>query len=161
MISAASDSTDDVGIVVPGFDRGSLFLKDEDGRYFRLAWEDDGLVGPRNQRRALPPGRYTLTGYRVIRGDANGDDWFISVTSKDLRPIEVMWNRETLIDPSDTIDVKSRVGWTKDGVGIFMTVQGERSSGLTIYRSGKRIPITYSLYDPSGGKIANGDMKYG
>src|SRR5688572_15185986 len=74
------------GFLTTNIEEGSLFLKCTAGDHYRLEWPkqppapaaDSAPQAVPNRRRALPPGDYTLTGYRVVRRDARAVEWFIS-----------------------------------------------------------------------------------
>ena len=144
------------GFVLPGFERGSLILKNQHGEYFRLSWEGDRA---RKERLALPAGTYTLTGYRLIRRDTDGKEWFLSATSHGIRHIEVRPGAEQRVALDDTIRIQR--GLAPNGAQVQMMIQGEGHSGLSIYRNGKRIPIGYRITGEDGVVLAQGSMTYG
>jgi hypothetical protein len=166
---SASPASDDSGFVTVSFSDGSLFLKDDNGRVFRLAWESAGEHAPpdlraiksNQRRRALPPGKYTISGYRVIRRDHEGREWFISATGPNIRRIELQPNQHHHVELSETINVNCKARAKATGVAIQMTLFGEQHSGLTIYRDGRRIPMRFVVTSASGAQLAAGSMDYG
>ena len=156
--SAPKSRTAAFGFIVPDFTLGSLLLKNEHGHFYRLSWE-----GERDGKkpRALPPGSYTLTGYRLIRKDSEGRQWFVSATSHGIRKLEVRPGEEQKVAIDDTIRIQKALLPAGDRADLRMMIQGEHQSGLSIYRDGKRIPIAYRVTDGRGAVLAQGSMTYG
>jgi hypothetical protein len=146
-----------VGFIVPNFDEGSLLLKNAQGQFFRLSWEKK----TENRRRALPPGDYHLMGYRIVRRDAKGDEWFISVTARGTQRVTVRAGQEQPVEVSETITVQCRAKPGGAGVEVQMMIMDKNQSGLSIYRNGKRIPMRYTVTDAQGKEVASGMMNYG
>src|SRR5438093_7733229 len=81
---------------------GTLFLTSTTGDQYRLEWPrlqpgpsaDPVPNAMLDRRRALPPGEYTLTGYRVLRPDAKAVEWFLSATGPKLRGLLVRAGEE-------------------------------------------------------------------
>ena len=169
MTVAAKRDARDVGFVVPSFQQGSLMLKDADGRHVRLSWESR----PKNKKgaekknsdnrlRALKPGTYTLTGYRILRDDQEGKPWFISATSAHgIRKLTVREGQISRVQLSDAIHVQCRIQPTDEGIRVTAGVQGEHHSGLSVYRDGKRIAMHYVVRGAGGEKLSTGKMEYG
>ncbi len=160
---------------MPSFEEGSLVLKDADGRYFRLSWErpeesadgsgkeeeqaDGGRVDP---RRALPPGSYTLTSYRIIRRDEDRRQWFLSASSgHGIRKIEIQQGREHAVGITDKINMVCRTRLKGGELFVSVGITGEPHSGLSIYLDGKRIPVNYTVTSADGKVLSSGPMKYG
>ena len=156
--STLKETTPAAGLLTPEFSLGSLILKRADGKFFRLSWE-----GERDGRepRALPPGTYSLTGYRLIRKDPEGRRWFISATSHGIRRIEIRPGEKQKIALDDTIRIQKALIPAGERADVRMMIQGEHHSGLSIYRDGKRIPIAYRVTDAKGDVLAQGSMTYG
>jgi hypothetical protein len=163
--AAASDRRD-VGFVTPNFYDGCLFVRNEDGKYFRLQWNSpkkskaDGKT-KQDMRRALPAGKYTLTGYRLERHDDQGRAWFVSSTSgHGIRKFEIRAGESQRITVPHAITFNCRTRVKDTGVQVMMGIQGAPHAGLSIYCDGRRIPIRYLV--SSGDKVlADGVMKYG
>ncbi len=141
---------------------GSLFLKNASGEVTRLAWK----AGKAGELRALPPGNYTLVGYRIVRKDDEGVNWFISAISpKGIRKLAVKPGKPLMvaIKPEIRVACKGRAGGPK-AKGVLAVqggFQGEHHSGLTIYREGKRIPLRFTISNHTGEEIETGKMGYG
>lgn len=146
------------GFVVPSFERGSLVLRDERGKFHRLAWEPrEGSREPDERRRALAPGKYVLTGYRIVRNDARGTTWHVSATALTIRTLVVERGRELRVAIDETIHVAQRF----DGASVGMAIRGEAEAGLSIYASGKRIPMSFRVRDAAGRELKSGKINYG
>ena len=144
-------------------------------RVYRLKWNRD----EQNRRRALPVGRYSITGYRVVRKDEKGVPWFVSTTSHGFRRIVVRSGevKRIKIDPAVHVGVKATIHGEQ--LRAQMMIHGDRPGGgglmagrhaghhaphrigLSIYRAGKRISIGYRALDRQGEVIASGTMQYG
>ena len=152
------------GFVTPNFKVGSLFLKDRHGKVIRLAWEPVGEAEPApgvSAVRPLPPGSYTLTGYRIVRRDDQGTPWFISaISAHGMRKIEIKPGQTQTININPGVLVRTSPG-RNAGVPVTMAILGQQHAGLSIYKNGKRIPINYSITSPGGKLLETGKMKYG
>jgi hypothetical protein len=111
--------------------------------------------------RALPPGPYTLTGYRIGRRDAQGAEWFLSATGPDLRRLLVRAGEEQRVQVDDAIRLTGGAHPEDGGVEIQRMLVGEKGSGLSLYRDGKRIDIGYRLADAAQKELARGTLRYG
>jgi hypothetical protein len=157
------------GFVTASFAEGALFLKNAMGEHYRLEWAKEPRTSaagsaPKDvadRRRALPPGEYTLTCYRVVRRDAQGGEWFISATGHHIRRLVVRAGEEQKIQVDETVRVTGRA-LPKDGeISIQLKIAGEHGSGLTIYRDGKRIDIGYRVLDGQSKELGRGTLDYG
>lgn len=168
---AAAPARDAVGVgfLTPGFEQGTFFLKNTKGDYFRLEWlkeerapkSDSGTSAAPDRRRALPPGEYTLTTYRLIRRDDRDTEWFISATAPKVRRLVVRAGEEQVVKVDETVHLDCRVQANDEGIVIQAKITGEEGSGLSIYRSGKRIEIGYRLTDAQSKELATGTLDYG
>lgn len=147
------------------FARGSLFVKNAEGEVVRLAWEKCGEAEVAPGIRALPPGQYTLAGYRIARRDDTGREWFLSaIGAGGIRKFAVRPGRVTALQiaPAVTTSVKPHV--RDDGrlaVRFGLQGHGDGPVGVTIYREGERIPMGYSITAAGGAKIEAGKLNYG
>jgi len=156
------------GFVTPGFREGSLFVKNAKGEVIRLAWEPvegetdaEAADGKAAQWRALPPGAYTLTGFRILRKDDMGRDWFLSaIAPKGIRKFVVKPGKvqKIVVDPSITFGAK---GSAKAGFMIQVPIQGMHQAGVSIYCEGKRIPLAFTITGMDGKRIEDGKINYG
>ncbi|MCH8273329.1 MAG: hypothetical protein IH851_00870 [Armatimonadetes bacterium] len=156
VIKPPKAASDEDGYLTANFERGSLLLRDLHGRYFRLHWDGENQKA-QDRRRALPTGAYMLTGYRIIRRDEAGTDWFISGTGERIRRIRVSAGEERPVFVSDAIVIAKRY---QNGA-VNMAITGVNASGLSIYKDWKRIPIGFRLSGTGGKVLAEGRINYG
>ena len=170
------------GQLTPTFKRGVVLLRDTRGTVYRVGWEpitgpagrgvpatrkrsaaNGGRSGGRETTsRSLTAGKYTITGYRLIRRDKRGATWVVSATDpRGIRDFNVTAEKEKAleIDPSVVVDCSARR--TKLGLRILVSITGEIEAGLSIYRKGLRIPIVYRVLGKRGQVVATGKMEYG
>lgn len=154
---APDKNAEDVGYVVPSFEEGVLFLTDEEGQIFRLSWEQrQGEVTPKDRRRALPSGEYRLTSYRIL--DRSTEDmWHIAATAKRIVDVKIVSGETEEIEIDRSIKLGQRFG---QGM-IFMSVQGMKKAGLSIYKNERRIPMGWQLNDRDGKEVQSGKINYG
>ena len=152
-----------LGAGSPG--EGELFLRGPRHQRYRLKWKK----ADKDRRRALPVGRYTITGYRIVRKDKNDVPWFVSTTSNGYRKLVVKPGEVSRIKIDPAVYLKAEGTLHEGTLRAQMMVNGERHGGLhhrhqvglSIYRQGKRIPIAYRALDRQGKVVASGTMKYG
>lgn len=164
------------GLLVPSFDEGTVLVRNVAGDAIRVSWESPRpKKGDKPRRtpgrrprteasrlRALPSGIYTLIGYRVIRRDKSGRSWFVSATApRGIRKFAVVAGKRSTLEIDEQVVVDCAARRTKLGLRLLVTVAGEIESGLTIYRSGRRISIEYRVLDATGRILARGPMEYG
>jgi len=166
--TAAHRDNEEVGFVAPSFDEGTIVLKNASDEFVRLEWPKTDRVTAKKtdrpiatMRRPLPPGKYTVTNYRMVRRDHGGREWFISATGKNIRQIEVVAGQTHRLDLRPEIAMNCRVKMTASGVDVQAVIMGEHHAGLTIYRDGKRIPMEFVIVDADGKELASGPMTYG
>lgn len=145
------------GHVVCDLDDTEVFLRGAGHRVYRLRW----FGKARDRRRALPAGRYRITGYRIARRDGEGRSWFISTTSHGYRDLVVRGGGQTVLKISPVIHFEVRGKKFSDQVNVNALVRGEHHVGLSIYREGKRIPLSYRLVDAAGKELHSGSLRYG
>ena len=129
----------------------------------------------KDRRRALPPGLYTITGYRLSRQDKHGKEWFLSATSHGHRKLQVSPGKPARVEVDPRIHLSMSATAQAGKLRGSMMLSGDRAGGrpgdvlginsrrigLSIYRSGKRIPIPYRILDNKNAELASGIMKYG
>lgn len=147
------------GFVSAGFKEGTLLLKNRAGKFYRLAWPREAAA--KDRRRALPPGDYTLTEYRLVRRDDQGIEWFLSATGPAIRRLTVKAGEELPVPLDETAHVQCRVRRGGDGLNVQGVITGEHHAGMSIYRDGRRIALSYRVSDAQGKELAAGPMKYG
>lgn len=162
-----SRNADDMGVVVPSFDQGTLFLKHSNGRHYRLEWgtpsagTTKGKSARPDARRALPRGTYETTGYRIVRRDSAGKLWFISVTSHGGQKIDVRPRETTRVTIREEINFVCRTQKSGEEIKLTAAITGSPRGGLSIYRDGKRIPLKYAIQSADGKELQSGELDYG
>ena len=127
-----------------------MFLKGPQKKVYRLEWKSSD----KDRRRALPPGPYTITGYRLSRQDKHGKEWFLSATSHGHRKLQVSVGKPARIEVDSRIHLSTSATARAGKLRGSMIISGDsaggrhgdilkptRRIGLSIYRSGKRVPI--------------------
>lgn len=150
------------GFVIPSFARGSVFLQNTHDEVFRLSWNEGKQsrvesAPEADRRRALPAGDYTMIGYRLNRLDQAGERWDLAASRPNLRKVTIKAGAELELSIDESIHIGTRLHAKMLGV----SVAGEKGSGLTIYRSGKRIPMGFDLLDGYGKAVVAGKINYG
>jgi hypothetical protein len=161
--SPAAPASSPAGFVYPSFDEGTLFLKNAKGEWFRLEWAKTpaGTANAKEaQRRPLPPGDYTLASYRIIRRDAKGKEWFLSVTGANLQRISLRSGEEKQVRLDDKIKLMVNAKG-KEELVVTLGVLSADGIGMTVYHEGKRLDIAYVVKDAQGQKLASGTFDYG
>ena len=174
-VSATSSKTTgkisrETGYVASTIADGELFLRGPENRMYRLEWKSKD----EQQRLALPPGHYTITGYRIARTDKQGKKWFLSATSHGHKKIKVTAGKTEKVEIDPRIHLSTTATARSGKIHGRMMISGDnaggqqrnllrppRRIGLSVYRSGKRIPISYRILDNTGAELASGTMKYG
>ena len=174
-VSASSSKTTGkdgrkTGYVASTITDGELFLRGPENRMYRLEWKSNA----EQQRLALPPGHYTITGYRIARTDKQGKKWFLSATSHGHKKIKITAGKTEKVEIDPRIHLSTTATAQSGKIRGSMMISGDsaggrlgklliapRRIGVSVYRSGKRIPISYRILDNTGAELAGGTMKYG
>lgn len=129
---------------------GEVFLKDAAGAAVRLAWGPDGA-----RRFALAPGTYSCVGYRLIDGE-----WHVSVGAS--RPLRVRAGETVALDVDDPIVLTVAGFLGGDGVvQLQVGITSKSKEGLTLYRGGRRIPVSWTFLDAKDQEVGTGPLSYG
>ena len=137
-----------------------MFLEDSKGKVYRLSF-GEREAETASDKRTLPAGDYVWTGYRVVKEDAEGKPWTLSVTSPEIRKIKLKAGKEVQLEVDPSIRFHGRVSRQGDHFQLGMVIQGMDGAGLSIYREGRRIPIPFQLLDAQGAVVDSGKMRYG
>lgn len=143
------------GYVTTDLGAGALMLVDEDEQHLRLSWESDAADS--DGRRALPAGRYSLTGYRVLATDEDGAAWHLSATKPRLREIEVVAGKTIEVEIDRRVHLVQTLTRSRANVGV----QGDGHAGLSIFKDGKRIALAYRVLDARDHELVAGELRYG
>jgi hypothetical protein len=135
----------------------ALLLRDAHKKAIRVSWDDPKKAG---EARPLGAGSYTVVGYRISKKDRSGTEWMLTSSGTDLGKV--------IVKPGETLDYKfpTKLDLRKGvnvnaGAGRVSASFFYGGGGVTIYRSGKRIPMPYSLLDSKGRAVGSGSMEYG
>jgi hypothetical protein len=110
---------------------------------------------------ALPPGSYRLRDTRVS-DNKDGVRWFLSSsTGPSRKPVDLQVGTTTKLDPGREVVFKGSVRLNHDGLFLSFGVTTADHRGLSVFRNGKRITISYQLLDADGGILTEGPLKYG
>lgn len=137
---------------------GTLILAGPSGDV-ALDWQRDEKGGKRV--RGIPPGTYRLRTARIERVEQK-EEWFLSTTQPPGKPIRFRSGKRVKLDVADTIHFAAFAkpeGKRKLRLGF--SLKSETGSGLSIYRGGKRVPVTYAVLSGKGKRLAWGNMNYG
>ena len=143
--------------MVSNIPHGEIFLHPEGQprKALRLRW--DG----KSEGRALPAGRYTLTGSRRVVTAKDGAPWIWSTTSPGIRTVTVEAGKTLRLDAAETLVTRGRTFTVKGSRRVGFSFFSEKKLGNTIYRNGRRIAIRWTALDGSGKVLADGAMAYG
>lgn len=107
------------------------------------------------RKRAVPAATYRLFGYRIVKGD-----WMISTTGG-RGEVELRRGADRALDVSSTVHVNLKARRQRGQVRVQFGITNGQHMGLSIYKEGKRVPLTYTLLDDAGNELASGSMQYG
>lgn len=132
---------------------GEAILRDPAGAPLRLRWP----AGGEPVRFPLAPGRYRFVTYRVLEAEGG---WHLSATGE-IATVELAAGQTASLVVTRDIHLSVRAPGRSGQVQVQVSVQGERGSGLTIYRHGRREPLGWLLVAASGESGASGPLRYG
>jgi hypothetical protein len=141
--------------VEPTFDAGSVILQRGD-RLFALVWSKDD----KDRRRALPPGEYRLRTTR-LEGEKDGAWWFLSSTGPAKTVVRVAERGPTKFSIPGEVHFKACARRRGQKLQLGFAIFSAEHRGLSVYRDGKRVPVTYKVLDKMGKVIDEGRMNYG
>ena len=110
----------------------------------------------------MPAGTYTLTGYRIVRSDEDGNQWHTSsiLAHYDQHKIKIVRGEELELKIDPAIEVSCAADATSKFI-VRSWFKGMHGAGLTIYKNGSRIPLGYKITSPDGKPLESKAMKYG
>ncbi|MHC4550974.1 MAG: hypothetical protein ACYTEZ_19665 [Planctomycetota bacterium] len=121
-----------------------------------LVWNGE----TKERARALPPGVYRVRTTRVER-TKDGTHWFISSTSPPRAPVAVRAGKTTHVRVGDTVHFESRVRRHGNELRLGFAIKGADGRGLSVYKDGRRVPVTFNVLSKKGRVLASGTMNYG
>jgi hypothetical protein len=119
---------------------------------------DNGLItlvwDPKGPAPGAPPGTYRVRSTRITRGN-----WIISASAGPEPVLTVKDKAELKVDETVRFEglAKRRGGKLQLGFNI----KGTDGRGLSVYKDGKRVPVTYRVLAKDGAVVAEGTMAYG
>jgi len=140
------------GVVLSNVEHGEIFLKNAAGKAYRLRWKKSDKA----RERLLPPGRYSLLGYRVIKGK-----WMISSTSNGRTKVVVQADKPLQLNIDPTIHFSLKARKMRGKQRLQMGITNNKHQGLSIYYKGRRIPLPWKVTGNGGRTLASGMMEYG
>lgn len=138
----------------------AVILEDEQGRRFRLSSETVEKKRRSNSpvRRAVPAGKYRILGIHAIDRSRRDQVWHLSTSGRRLGSVEVTEGAEVPYELDRTVHIE---GALRDGNRISVAVRHNSGAGLTIYKDGRRIPMSYRLVDSRKKTLRSGKITYG
>jgi hypothetical protein len=156
IIPLATGDPEGMAIVLIDRMRGRVSLAGPDGDVSLL------LAGAHDVSRfALPPGPYRLRDTRVTE-EKDGVWWFLSSSTGPRRkPVDLQAGTTTKFDPGREVVFKGSVRPNATGLFLAFGVATADQRGLSVFRDGKRITISYQLLAADGGVLSEGPLEYG
>ncbi len=141
------------------FDQGAVLLapveKTDAPGGFRLVWGK----GEAGAAREVPVGRYRVRNY-AIEAEHESATWVLSASGKAGADVVVEEGKETRIEIDRRVHVKL-TAVTGKGLAVNLGIFGDSHMGLSLFRDGKRVDVSYSVVDEGGNERANGPLAYG
>lgn len=150
MLEATTPITKGMGAVTSNLERGELFLRDEEGKVYRLRW----TAGEDDQERSLPLGTYVLVGYRIVEGK-----WHLSASGGRRKVVVGETPTRVIVSKGVAIDFRAKPRGSQ--LSLQMGIAGGDGLGMSIFKDGARIPIRYRLTGKKDAEVAAGPMNYG
>lgn len=113
-----------------------------------LVWRPDG---PAPQ---APPGRYQVRTTRIAR-----ESFLISSTGAPEPSFTVKDGAKLEVD--DTVRFEGQVKRQGQKLQLGFSIKGADGRGLSVYKDGNRVPVTYKVLGKDGEILAHGTMNYG
>ncbi len=153
------EAPDGYGVVtIPGGVEAALLLRSSEGDVHRVSWEKvKGREVPGDRRRAIPAGVYRVLGVSLVDRSRKGEVWHTSSSGRQLGEIDVDEGEELAFAPDPTISIRRGLRGERAAMGITSPA----GAGLSIYKDGRRIPISYRLTTGDERAAAKGRMNYG
>jgi hypothetical protein len=148
-------STGRAAIVRSNIGSGSIVLAGPKGE-LTLLWR----AGDKERRRAVPVGTYRLRTTRVVRKES-GEDWFISTSGPAGKPRHLRSGETARLDIDPSVHFNSTVRRKSGRLQLGFTLKGADGRGLSVYRSDRRVPVTYRILSADGRVLGKGKMNYG
>jgi hypothetical protein len=141
--------------IEPSFKSGSVVLSRGDG-IVRVVWPLDH----KDLRRVVAPGSYTIRELRIERMH-EGAYWFLSSSGPPYQKVEIAKKGSSSLDISDALACTTDAKLDGRRLVFNFSMHAKRGHGITIFKDGKRVPVTYRVLDKDGKEIVAGKMDYG
>ena len=149
------EESDEGARVEPDFAAGSVILQRGD-RLVSLVWSGKD----KDRRRALPVGEYLLRTTRLER-EKKGVWWFLSSTGPAKKKVRITNRSGDRLSIDDVVRFRGRVTRRGRELQLGFAITGTDGRGLSVYRAGRRVPVSYEILDGKGKVLARGRMNYG
>jgi hypothetical protein len=133
--------------VTASFAEGSAVLAGEGGDV-TLVWD------PKGPAPGAPPGKYRVRTTRISR-----ENFLISAAAGPEPTLAVKDKAELKVDETVRFDGQAKRLGNKLDLGF--SIKGKDGRGLSVYKDGKRVPVTYKVLAKDGAVLAQGKMNYG
>ena len=87
--------------------------------------------------------------------------WFLSSTGPAVKKVQVSARSPNKLAIPGAVHFKARAHRKGQKLQLGFALFGADHRGISIYREGKRVPVTYRVLDQKGKTIAKGAMNYG
>lgn len=156
--TAPKEAKPTCGLVTSNIQHGELFIfpKGREKERMRLRWQPKGDRG-----RELPAGTYSVMGYRHVAKAADGAPWIWSTTSPVYADLVVKAGETVHFEVRSRIALQARAFAKGAKHRVALVFKVEPRLGTTLYRSGRRIDITWQCLDDKMKVLAKGAMRYG
>jgi hypothetical protein len=137
--------------VTASFEEGSAVLAGPDGEV-TLAF------GAGRPESVLPPATYRVRTTRIAR-----ENFLISSVGKPEPALVVEASGKDAVRLEVLEAVRFEGHAKRDGrkLQLGFSIKGADGRGLSVYKDGKRVPVTYKVRDANGAVLAEGTMSYG
>lgn len=154
-VDAPSADAAGLGTVFVRIKAGSVVVAGPKGDV-TLVWTS----ADKDRTRMLPPGDYKVRTTRVVR-EQKGVHWFTSSTAQPGRALKLKAGGKLGIEIDPSVHFVCHVKRRGDRLQLGFGVKGSDGRGLSVYRDGKRVPVTYKVLSKKGKVLASGTMNYG
>jgi len=141
--------------IEPSFASGSVVLMSGD-RLVRVVWP----LGVTDRRRVIAPGRYSVRELRFEYRDKDAH-WFLSSSGPPFQQVEVAAKGASSLVIPEEITCATRAKRDGDELRFSFGMQARQGHGVTIFKDGRRVPVSYRLLDKDGKEMGAGKMNYG
>lgn len=116
---------------------------------FVLVWD------PKGPAPEAPPGKYKVRTTRIAR-----DNFLISSAGVPEPSIEIGAEKAEL-KLDETVKFEGHAKRKGARLELGFAIKGADGRGLTVYKDGVRVPVTYKVLAADGAVLAEGTMNYG